>query len=66
MTEYMTICLRLSLGRNALLKTQAERDLRKWSARVQQYRIDQILIAKKTKDNEKIIAYRRRLPTMKS
>lgn len=49
----------LSGSQYALLKTQAERDLRKWSARVQQYRIDQILIAKKTKDNEKIIAYRK-------
>ena len=49
----------LSGSQYALLKSQAERDLRKWSARAQQYRIDQILIAKKTKDNEKIIAYRK-------
>ena len=49
----------LSGSQYALLKPQAERDLRKWSARAQQYRIDQILIAKKTKDNEKIIAYRK-------
>ena len=49
----------LSGSQYALLKSQAERDLRKWSARAQQYRIDQILIAKKTKDNEKIIVYRK-------
>lgn len=49
----------LSGSQYALLESQAERDLRKWSARAQQYRIDQILIAKKTKDNEKIIAYRK-------
>lgn len=49
----------LSGSQYALLKSQAERDLRKWSARAQQYRIDQILIAKRTKDNEKIIAYRK-------
>lgn len=49
----------ISGSQYALLKSQAERDLRKWSARAQQYRIDQILIAKKTKDNEKIIAYRK-------
>lgn len=49
----------LSGSQYALLKSQAERDLRKWSARAQQYRIDQILIAKKTKDNEKIVAYRK-------
>ena len=49
----------LSGSQYALLKSQAERDLRKWSARAQQHRIDQILIAKKTKDNEKIIAYRK-------
>ena len=49
----------LSGSQFALLKSQAERDLRKWSSREQQYKIDQILIAKKTKDNEKIIESRK-------
>ena len=48
----------LSGSQYALMKSQAERDLRKWKAREQQHRIDQILIAKKTKDNDTIIAYR--------
>ncbi len=53
----------LSGSQFALLKTQAERDLRKWSARKQQHDIDQILIAKKLKENARIIEYRRQLIT---
>ena len=48
----------LSGSQYALLKTQAERDLRKWSARKQQHNIDQILIAKRLKDNALIIKNR--------
>ena len=51
----------LSGSQYALLKSQAERDLRKWQARKQQHDIDQILIAKKLKDNAQIIEYRRQL-----
>lgn len=51
----------LSGSQYALLKSQAERDLRKWQARKQQHDIDQILIAKKLKDNAQIIEHRRQL-----
>lgn len=47
----------LSGSQFALLKSQAERDLRKWVAREQQYKIDQILIAKNTKENNRKIEY---------
>lgn len=53
----------LSGSQYALLKSQAERDLRKWQARKQQHDIDQILIAKKLKDNAQIIERRRQLIT---
>ena len=49
----------LSGSQYALLKTQAERDLRKWSARKQQHNIDQILIADRLKKNGMIMQYRR-------
>lgn len=51
----------LSGSQYALLKSQAERDLRKWQARKQQHDIDQILIAKKLRDNAQIIEHRRQL-----
>lgn len=49
----------LSGSQYALLKTQAERDLRKWSARKQQHNIDQILITDRLKKNGMIMQYRR-------
>lgn len=51
----------LSGSQYALLKSQAERDLRKWQARKQQHDIDQILIASGLKKNAQIIEYRKNL-----
>ena len=51
----------LSGSQYALLKSQAERDLRKWQARKQQHDIDQILIASGLKKNASIIEYRKNL-----
>lgn len=47
---------KLSGSQYALLKSQAERDLRKWSARAQQHKIDQILITHKLKTNSATIS----------
>lgn len=59
----------LSGSQFALLKSQAERDLRKWKARKEQHNIDQILIANRLRNNvtnikreeENIKTYERRL-----
>ena len=51
----------ISGSQYAILQQQAQRDLRKWEAREQQYRIDQILIANKTKNNDLIIGHRKQL-----
>ena len=48
----------LSGSQYALLKSQAERDLRKWDARKKQHEIDQMIIADTLKKNARIIQYR--------
>ena len=51
----------LSGSQYALLKSQAERDLRKWEARKKQHEIDQMVVADTLKKNARIIEYRREL-----
>ena len=57
----------LSGSQYALLKSQAERDLRKWQSRLQQHNMEQIVMADKLKSNGGSIKFQqRRMETQKA